>query len=289
MLFPSLAGKPALELEAVKNKLELRDIEEFLNRLAPPSLAEEWDPVGLQVGNRSEEIHGLLVALDVTEAALWEAVEHDCNLLVTHHPLFFKPLKRLDDSTPATRYARLAAQMGVSILSFHTNLDAANRGLNDDLARKLGLRGIKALIEPRDRRHPKAGLGRIGTVAPTKLKSWIPKAAKALGLEHLRYVGDPEHRLRRIAVMTGSGGGYFSEAKSAGADLLVTGDVKYHDALDAVAEGIALVDIGHFAGEIGMVPLLARELKAWVKRKRHKLVVFESRSGSDPFHFWNSF
>ena len=270
----------------MKSSVPLRDIENFLNRLAPPSLAEDWDSVGLQVGSRAEKIHGIMVALDITEAALWEAVELDCNLLVTHHPLLFKPLKRLDDSTPASRCARLAAQMGMAILSFHTNLDAADGGLNQDLARKLKLRNLRPLLASRDRRHPKAGLGRIGSVAPTSLKAWIPKAATALGLKNLRYVGDPDHRLRRIAVMTGSGGGYFAEAKAAGADLLLTGDVKYHHALDALAEGIALVDVGHFAGEIGMLPLLARELRRWVKRRRGKLRVFESRSGSDPFHFW---
>ncbi|HKY62309.1 MAG TPA: Nif3-like dinuclear metal center hexameric protein [bacterium] len=272
----------------MKKLVSLHEIQAYLERLAPPTLAEDWDPVGLQVGSRSEEIHGLLVALDATEAALWEAVEHDCNLLVTHHPLFFKALKRLDDSTPASRVARLAAQTGVSILSFHTNLDAADRGLNEDLARKLGLRGLRPLLASRDRRHPKAGLGRLGSVTPTKLKSWLPKAAQALGLANLRYVGDPNHPLRRIAVMTGSGGGFFAEAKAAGADLLVTGDVKYHHALDALAEGIALVDVGHFAGEIGMVPLLARELRTWARRKKHKLPVFESQSGADPFQFWNS-
>jgi dinuclear metal center YbgI/SA1388 family protein len=272
----------------MKASVPLSEIEDFLNRLAPPTLAEEWDPIGLQVGNRSEEIHGVLVALDATEAALWEAVEQDCNLLVTHHPLFFQALKRLDDSTPAARAARLAAQMGICVLSFHTNLDSADRGLNQDLARKLQLRRIQPLLVSRDRRHPKAGLGRIGSVTPTKLKNWLPQAAKALGLKNLRYVGDPLHPLRRIAVMTGSGGGFFAEAKAAGADLLVTGDVKYHHALDALAEGIAIADIGHFAGEIGMVPLLAGELKAWAKRKKRKLAVFESRSGSDPFQFLKS-
>jgi len=286
-LFPSLEEVLALESEPVKAKPALREIENFLDRIAPPTLAEDWDPVGLQVGNRAEEIHGVLVALDVTEAALWEAVEHDCNLLVTHHPLFFKALTRLDDSTPAARYARLAAQMDVSILSFHTNLDAADRGLNQDLAKKLKLRSVRPLLPSRDRRHPKAGLGRIGSVAPTKLKHWLPKAAKALGLKNLRYVGDPLHPLRRIAVMTGSGGAYFSAAKAAGADLLVTGDVKYHDALDALGDGIAMVDIGHFSGEIGMLPLLAHELRSWAKRKKYQLPIFESRSGADPFQFWN--
>lgn len=260
----------------------------FLEKLAPPSLAEEWDPVGLQVGSLKEELHGILVALDVTELALWEAVEHDCNLLVTHHPLFFKPLKRLDDRTPTSRCARLAAQMGINVVSFHTNLDATERGLNDQLAQRLGLKGLKTLLPSRDLRRPRSGLGRIGKVSKTSLGKFTDSVGKKLQLKDLRFVGDPKHSIERVAVMTGSGGGYFGEAKAAGAEVLVTGDVKYHQALDALAEGIALIDIGHFAGEIGMVPWLAGELRRWGKSHGLAKRIFESESGHDPFRFWSA-
>lgn len=272
----------------MKKTPRVQDAFDFLEKLAPASLAEEWDPVGLQVGSLKEELHGILVALDVTETALWEAVEHDCNLLVTHHPLFFKPLKRLDDRTPVSRCARLAAQMGVNVVSFHTNLDATERGLNDQLAQGLGLKGLKPLLPSRDPRRPRAGLGRIGKVARTNLGKFADAVGKRLALEHLRFVGDPKHPVERVAVMTGSGGGYFNEAKAAGADVLVTGDVKYHPALDALAEGVALIDIGHFAGEIGMVPWLAAELRRWGGRRGFAKRIFASESGRDPFRFWNA-
>ncbi len=272
----------------MKKPLRVQDAFDFLEKLAPTSLAEEWDPVGLQVGSLKEELHGVLVSLDVTETALWEAVEHDCNLLVTHHPLFFKPLKRLDDRTPVSRCARLAAQMGVNVVSFHTNLDATERGLNDQLARRLGLKGLKPLLPSRDPRRPRAGLGRIGKTPKSNLGKFVAGVGKRLGLEHLRFVGNPKHPVERVAVMTGSGAGYFNEAKAAGADVLVTGDVKYHPALDALAEGIALIDIGHFAGEIGMVPWLAAELRRWARRRGLAKRVFASVSGRDPFRFWSA-
>lgn len=270
----------------MKSPLRIADVHAHLEKLAPASLAEDWDPVGLQVGSFKEELHGILVALDVTELALWEAVEHDCNLLVTHHPLFFKPLPRLDDRSPASRCAHLAAQMGVNILSFHTNLDATEGGLNDQLAARLGLKGLQPLIASRDPRRRRAGLGRIGGVAKTNLSAFTARVAKNLSLKQLRWVGDPKHPIRRVAVMTGSGGGYFPEAKGAGADVLVTGDVKYHQALDALAEGIALIDIGHFAGEIGMVSWLADELRRWGAKRGLQKKIFAGQSGSDPFRFW---
>jgi len=272
----------------MKSKPLIQDLYDYLVKLAPPSLAEEWDPVGLQVGSLRDGLQGISVSLDVTEAALWEAVEHDCNALVTHHPLFFKPLRRLDDATPASRCARLAAQMGMNILSFHTNLDSTERGLNDQLAQGLGLKELRPLLPSRDPRYPRAGLGRIGSVSASNLERFVRNVASRLKLKDLRYVGDPKHAVRRVAVMTGSGGGSINEAKSAGADVLVTGDVKYHQALDALAEGIALIDIGHFAGEIGMVSWLTQELRAWARRKKISRRIHASTSGRDPFCFWRA-
>lgn len=271
----------------MKKKLRVQDAYEFLEKLAPSSLAEEWDPVGLQVGSLQDELHGVLVSLDPTEAALWEAVEHDCNLLVTHHPLFFKPLRRLDDRDPPSRCARLAAQMGINVVSFHTNLDATERGLNDQLATCLGLKSLKPLVPSRDPRHPRAGLGRVGQVRKTSLGKFVADVAKRLGIQNLRFVGNEKSPIQRVAVMTGSGSGYFNEAKAAGAEVLVTGDVKYHQALDALSEGVALIDIGHFAGEIGMVPWLTSELRGWARKRSFGSKIFASETGRDPFQFYS--
>lgn len=257
-----------------------------LEKLAPPSLAEKWDNVGLQLGSLQESVTGVLVSLDVTEAVLWEAVENDANCLVTHHPLFFRSFQSLTDFQVPTRLARLATQMGINILSFHTNLDSTREGLNDALAKTLKLSSVKVLMPPQDPKYSKAGLGRVGRVPKTTLKSLIPKVARALNISHLRYVGDPRHVVQKVAVMTGSGGGFFSEAKKAGADVLITGDVKYHQALDALAEEIAMVDIGHYAGEIGMVSLVAKNIRAFLKKKSLKVKVWETGAQEDPFQFW---
>ncbi len=267
-------------------KISVQDIAEYLNRLAPPALAEEWDNVGLQVGGFQQTIHHILVALDVTEAVLWEAVEHGANLLITHHPLFLHPIKSLDDSVFATRMAGLASRMDLNILTYHTNLDSTFRGLNDLLAKQIGLTSLQPLLRSPHRRWPKAGLGRVGKISKTTLKDLLKKIRRKLSLTNLRYVGDPKHRIEKIAVMTGSGGGYFREAKAAGADVLVTGDVKYHHALEAQGEGIALVDIGHFAGEIGMVALVAEKLRRHLRNRNSRVKVFETRLQEDPFQFF---
>ncbi len=269
-------------------QLTVRDFYNFLCKWAPPSLSEEWDNVGLQVGSFIGKVSGILVSLDVTENTLWEAVEHEANLLVTHHPLFFKPILRLDDESPVTRCARLATQMGVNILSFHTNLDSTREGLNDLLARRLGLKSVKPLLPARDPRWASAGLGRIGGLPKLRLRDFIERVAKNLKIEALRFIGDPAHHfVQKVAVMTGSGGAYYREARAAGGDVLVTGDVKYHQALEALAAGLAVVDIGHFAGEIGMVPLVAGKLRNWTRQRKLRVPIHETKVAQDPFQFWS--
>lgn len=264
--------------------LSVGDIKNLLDKFAPPTLAEEWDNVGLQIGSLQAPVSSILVSLDVTEAVLWEAVEHDANLLVTHHPLLLRPLNCLDDSKAVSRLARLAVQMDLNILSFHTNLDSTREGLNDQLAKAMSLRQIKPLLPSRDPRHPTAGLGRIGKIKKTRLQDFLKTVSRNLKIREFRYVGDLKHPIETVAVLTGSGGGFSQEAKKRNADVLITGDVKYHHALDSLAEGIALVDIGHYRGEIGMVELIAKKLKKWVKEP--KIKIFQTRAQSDPLQFW---
>jgi dinuclear metal center YbgI/SA1388 family protein len=271
----------------LKRNIAIRDVNDFLNRFAPPSLAEDWDNIGLQVGSLKPKVNGILVSLDVTEAVLWEASSHDCNLLITHHPLILRPIPNLDDSTMVQRCAQLAVQMEVNILSFHTNLDSTQEGLNDLLATQLKLKNLKPLFPTRDPHQPKAGLGRIGKLPKTTVKKFLPQISKLLQLKKFRFVGDPDHPIQRVAVLTGSGGGYFREAKNAGADLFITGDVKYHQALEALEEGIPVVDIGHFAGEFGMVSLVAQKLRQWAKKRKFSFSILETVEQADPFQFWS--
>lgn len=267
-------------------KIRVQEAHDFLCKFAPLSLAEDWDNVGLQVGSLQDTLTGILVSLDATEPVLWEAVEHETNLIVTHHPLFFRDIRSLDDSRIDTRLARLATQVGVNILSFHTNLDSTSQGLNDLLAKQINLTQLKPLLPATNQKNTKAGLGRVGKVPKTTLGKLMKRVSQKLGVKKFRYVGDPHHPINRVAVMTGSGAGYFREALAAGADVLITGDLKYHHALDALAEGIPVIDIGHFTGEIGMVELVAKKLKAWAKQKKIKIKVHQTKTQSDPINYW---
>lgn len=257
-------------------KITVKDIYHFLCQWAPPSLAEDWDPVGLQVGFMNREVKGILVALDVTAEVLKEAKKKKCNLLITHHPLKM--------GSPVLLKA--ARKQKINVLSFHTNLDSTEEGLNDLLAQQLKLRNLKPLLKSKSKKHPQAGIGRIGSIRLITLKKFLYHVARCMKLKNFRYLGNLNRPIKKIAVVTGSGAAFFKEAKKKGADVLVTGDVKYHTALDALAEGITLVDIGHFGGEIGMVELVGEKLQKWLLSIPQGIPVHSTRRQSDPFHFW---
>ncbi len=266
--------------------IQVRDVLSFLNRFAPPTLAEVWDNVGLQVGSLGQNVKGVLVALDITEEVIRESVTRKANLIITHHPLFFKKVDRLDDSTLPMRLAKQAVENRLNILSFHTNLDSTEHGLNDLLANQLGLKKIKVLMRAQDPKKINSGLGRVGQWKKSSLLELVAHTAKTLKIKNLRFVGNPQQKIETIAIITGSGADYFLEAKRAGAQVLITGDVKYHTALEAESEGVALIDVGHFASEIGMVSLISNQLKDWMKRKRISLPIFETKVQRDPFQFF---
>ncbi len=329
--------------------MEVRDVIGVVDRLAPFDLAEPWDHVGLQVGSPGDEVRGVLVALEVDDAALEEAARQECDLLLVHHPLIFDPLERLSDDTQAGRLALRAARDGVAVIAAHTNLDKARGGIADVLAELLGLEAAAPLapaaadalklvgfvpaddadlvrkavfaagagvigeyehcswavegrgtffgregssdptlgeagrdesvselrlevVFPRrlKRRvtgayvaaHPyeepaydlypvenevaTLGLGRLG-VLPTSmpLAAFAADVAAVLRLPYVRTAGDGARPVRRVAVLPGSGAEAIARGVAQVADVLVTGDVKYHEARVAQAQGLALVDAPH--------------------------------------------
>lgn len=270
----------------MKIKIQVQHLLHYLNQFAPPSLAEDWDNVGLQLGSLDDEIRGILVSLDVTEAVLEEARKLKANLIITHHPLFFKAIKNLDNAKSVSRLAKTALKQEINILSFHTNLDSTLQGLNDGLAEKLKIKNLQPLVASRDPKFPQAGLGRIGKIPKIEFKKFLSHVSDSLNIKNFRYVGDKDTAISSVAVMTGSGGDYFHEAKKKGADVLVTGDIKYHAALDALSEGICLVDIGHFASEIGMISLLMNQVRNFLKAQKILLPVYKASCQKDPFEFF---
>ena len=222
----------------------IRDVIDYLEGRFPRELAQTWDNVGLNIGNASRELKGVLVTLDVTEAVLQEAINKGVNLIVTHHPFIFSPLKAIDTTTALGRMIELCMKHDVSIYVMHTNYDVSGGGMNDVLIGKLGVDNATALLDD----GADAGLGRCGNLASEMdIRDCIKFIESTLSATSVSLVDAGTQVIKRVAVIGGSGSKFIKQAKNAGADLLITGDVTYHTALDALDLGISVLDIGHHA------------------------------------------
>ena len=238
------------------------DILSFLDTLAPPSMKMDWDNVGLLCGSRDTPVSRVLVALDPFEDVCREAERWGAQLIVTHHPLIFDPLKSVTDETSVGRCVRLLCRAGISAVNAHTNLDCAPGGVNDCLAQTLELSDVQVIAPSGvDELGRPWGLLRQGVVEIQPLSDFLPHVKEALHCDGLRYVngGKPVHR---VAVGGGACASELMDAVNAGCDTFVTADVKYNQFWDAHDLGLNLIDAGHFATENPVVSLLAAKIAA---------------------------
>lgn len=359
----------------------------LLESYAPKYMAEEWDNIGLQIGDPSQEINTLFLTLDLNEEVLDEAVAVGAEMLVVHHTPFFKPLKNIRTDLPLGRLISRLVKQGMVLYTAHTNLDSADMGINQLLAERLGLKDIKplstswtqklyklAVFVPRDytdtvgeaickagagwignysdctfraegigtflplegttpyigsigefrkvsedrietivpeqylsrvikamiKAHPyeeaaydiyllqnegkKNGLGRVGRMpTPMILGDFIKRVQDILGITNLRYCGQEDIIVEKVALCGGSGASLLSKAVFSGAQVFLTADVKYHEAQDALAQNLAVVDAGHFATENLIIPVLCDYLQRELKGKNVEIVI--SNINTDPFKF----
>lgn len=255
------------------------DILEFLDTVAPGYMQYEWDNNGLLCGRPSKEVNKILVALDPFEIVCQEAADINADLLITHHPMIFSPIKALTDETDMGRAMMLLIKNDITAINTHTNLDCAPGGVNDVLAEKVGLSNIQ-IINPQGT-DPQWGLLRCGTVAPQTLRDFMTTVKNNLGCQALRYVdaGKPVHR---VAVGGGSCGSDLQEAVSAGCDTFVTADVKYNQFREALSSGINIIDAGHFHTENPVCAVLAEKLKFAFP----EIEVVLSKKLTDPMNFF---
>ena len=218
---------------------------------APLELQMDFDNSGFLVGRGDREVRRVLLSLDITQAVIEEAAALGAELIVSHHPLIFQPLKSLTFEGPGKK-ALLLAEKGISAVSMHTNLDIAENGVNDVLIRLLGALPEAALDDQ--------GCGRVGTLPePLPMKEFLRLCKDRLQANGLRYV-DSGRPVFRLAVLGGAGGDDLQEALDRGCDTFVTADVKYHVFLDASEQGINLIDADHFCTENPVIPVLASRL-----------------------------
>ncbi|MGL6025143.1 MAG: Nif3-like dinuclear metal center hexameric protein [Cetobacterium sp.] len=231
--------------------MKLSKLINFLENKFPLNLAEEWDNVGLLVGRRDSEITGILLSLDLTDDVIDKAIESHLNLIITHHPLIFKPVKNINSDTLIGRKIIKLIENGIAVYSMHTNLDSSKSGLNDFLGEDiLGFKDGKILerLEKNDREY---GIGRVYKLDETiSLEKLLNTLKEKLTLDSITFVKAKKLKdIKKIALVSGSGASYWRKAKKAGAEVLITGDVKYHEAMDAREENFTIIDIGHFESE----------------------------------------
>jgi dinuclear metal center YbgI/SA1388 family protein len=235
--------------------MQIKSILDILEAVAPPHLQESYDNAGLIVGRPDDALTGVLFCLDSTEAVLEEAVRKGCNLVVAHHPIVFRGLKRLNGANYVERTVMQAVRQGVAIYAIHTNLDnVLYRGVNAQIAEKIGLLNTSVLA-------PKPGMTGIGAgltgdlPEPEEENAFLNRLKttfRARGLRHTALSGRP---VRRVAVCGGAGSFLLADAIRTGADVFVSADFKYHEFFDADAR-IVIADIGHYESEQFTIELL---------------------------------
>ncbi len=363
------------------------DIMQIIDNMAPGRLAEEWDNAGLQYGDSDRPVSTVLVALDPAFKAVETAARTGAQMLVTHHPLIFKPLKQIDTRSSAGRVIDFAARNDIAIYCAHTNLDSAEGGVNDVLAGMVGLESVRPLsvarepqryklvvyapaadaepiaaavsgtpagvigdysgcaffqegrgrfvpgedsipytgepgkvfsgdetriempvseihldevlrrirkvhpyetmaydIIPLYREKTGVGLGRIGQLQQEKtLGSLALEIRDSMGLSCVKIAGSPEMSVRTAALCSGGGGGMVGDFLSSSAQVYISGDLNHHIALDIAAAGKGLIDIGHFASERPVVPVLSRRIREACEKKGFAVEIISWEDEPDPF------
>ncbi len=262
---------------------KIQDICDYLDSFAPTRLAEDWDNVGLLAGDPAVDAHAMMTCLTITPATAAEAIARKADVIVSHHPLPFRPLTRLTTEQTASRLLWDLIRAGVAIYSPHTGFDSAHEGINHSLAQRLNLADIRPLnLIPND--PDQLGSGRHGILPQeTTLAKFTETVKTTFGLSGIHVVGREEkgnlvNRVQHIAVACGSGGSLLARAIELGCDTFVTGETNFHTCLEASARDVAMVLLGHYASERFAVEDLATRLAT----EFSDIEVWASEKESDP-------
>lgn len=234
--------------------MKIKEITSLIESFAPLGWQASYDNAGLIVGRPDDEVEAILLAVDVTEEVIREAVERGCGLIVTHHPIIFHPLKRLNSASQVERCVEEAIRRGIALYACHTNLDSAPEGMNFRLAEMLGVKNC-SLLEPNERIEG-VGFGVVGELSePIPTEEYLQRVREVLGCACIRHSRIASAEVRRVAICTGSGGSMIPLAQRAGADLYITADLKYNDFM-APEGGLTVADVGHFESEYCAIEIL---------------------------------
>ncbi|WLV79345.1 Nif3-like dinuclear metal center hexameric protein [Lacticaseibacillus parahuelsenbergensis] len=258
---------------------------QIINRFedyAPLSLAWERDPSGLQLGNPERTVKTVLVTLDVRPEVVEEAEAVHADMIFSHHPAMFRPVHNLDLRVPQNAMYAQILKDDLLVYSAHTNLDRVQEGMNDWLAEALGLSQVVPFINEGEG----ANMGRIGLLPePVRLEAFVEQVKAAYNVKGLRVIArDLDRQVQRVAILGGDGGDAFNDAKEAGADVFITGDVYYHTGHDMLAADLPVIDPGHHIEAI-MKGKVAALINEWAAVEGWDVKAIPSKLSTDPFTF----
>lgn len=247
------------------------EIIEKLESLSPITFAEEWDNVGLLTGRRDKEVQSVYIALDATDEAIEEAVRLGADLLLTHHPLIFRKLSRVNTDDFIGRRIYELIRNDISYYAMHTNFDVM--GMADAAADELALTDRRVLNVTYEDDISKEGCGRVGKLERCmRVAELVELVKEKLHVPNVRLYGELEDIVEVAAVMPGSGADYVRDALNAGADVMITGDIDHHEGIDAVAQGIVMIDAGHYGIEKLFIPYM----EEFMKRELPELKIYKA-------------
>ncbi len=260
--------------------MKIKDIIELLEGKAPLSLQESYDNSGLILGNPEFDVSKILISLDADISSLTYAIEQSCQLVLSHHPAIFSGLKNFARNTKEAMVLIKAIKNDVALYSSHTNFDSANGGLTDLLCEKLGIKNIK-VIRRRFITSEGTGSGRFGDIDPTSGQEFIESVKSNLSIDVIRYVGQIPETISKVAIYNGSyDSSIVEDLKGICPDVLITGDLKYHDAQELMGYGIFTIDAGHYGTEI----IFVEEMTKLIKESFSELEVIQYM-GRDVFSY----
>lgn len=223
--------------------MNLVDIIKFFEIKYPKELAYDWDNVGIQVGSLNIKAKKVLISLDLTKEVVKEAIDLKANMILTHHPLMFKPMDKIIFDSPRGWIIKNLIKHNITVYSAHTNYDLAVGGMNDTLAKALNIQNPKMLDQFDE-------IGRYGDIEEICFIGFIENVKRTFNLDSVKVIGRTDRNIKVVGISGGSGSKHMYEAKRVGCDVYLTGDITYHTAIDAIALGVTLVDVGHHVEEI---------------------------------------
>ena len=258
----------------------VNDIILEIEKIAKPQYAYDWDNCGLSVGNRNSLVSKVLITLDITKEVVEEAIKENCQMIISHHPLIFKPISECTEESYVGEIVSLLYKNDIALYSAHTSLDIAFNGVNDSLCQRLLLKNVSLLGEFNVNGEAVA-CGRIGDLEnPLNKEELLNFIKEKTGAKTLNYYLE-DKKYHKIALSTGAGEDLAFENKQA--DVFLTGEIKYHTALELKRQNISFISAGHYYTEIHFVDVFRACLQKQADMLQYSVTKKKTKTNTNPF------